>query len=68
VSPALDSILTPREVDVVRAISRGLMNQEIANELGISAQTVRHHLKSIFAKLGLSSRLELALLASKNRL
>jgi DNA-binding NarL/FixJ family response regulator len=64
----LGDALTPREADVVGAVSRGLSNREIAAELGISAQTVRHHLKAIFGKVHVSSRLELALLATQNRL
>jgi DNA-binding NarL/FixJ family response regulator len=66
--PILEEVLTAREADVVRAISNGRMNREIAEELGISPQTVRHHLKSVFGKLHVSSRLELALLAARDRL
>lgn len=66
--PTLDELLTRREADVVREVSRGRTNLEIAGQLGISPLTVRHHLKSIFGKLHLNSRLELALLANSNRL
>lgn len=66
--PSVDDRLTPREADVVREIAQGLRNAEIACELGISVLTVRHHLKAVFAKLNVSSRLELALLAAKDRL
>jgi len=66
--PVLEEILTRRETDVVQAISRGRTNQQIAAELGISSLTVRHHLKAVFGKVHVSSRLELALLAVKNRL
>jgi DNA-binding NarL/FixJ family response regulator len=66
--PVLEEILTPRELDVAREASRGRMNKSIAHELGISPLTVRHHLKSIFEKLDVSSRLELAVLAARERL
>jgi DNA-binding NarL/FixJ family response regulator len=51
--------LTPREVDVTRAIARGLGTGEIAAELHLSAHTVRDHIKSVFEKVGVSSRGEL---------
>jgi two-component system nitrate/nitrite response regulator NarL len=55
--------LTPREAEIVGAIVEGQSNREVATQLGISLQTVKHHLTSIFDKTGTSSRLELALLA-----
>jgi two-component system nitrate/nitrite response regulator NarL len=55
--------LTPRERDIVSAIVAGEMNKDIARRLAISEQTVKHHLTSIYDKLGVSNRLELALLA-----
>jgi two-component system, NarL family, nitrate/nitrite response regulator NarL len=55
--------LTPREVEIVDAIAAGDSNREIASRLGISLQTVKHHLTSIFDKTGTSTRLELALFA-----
>jgi DNA-binding CsgD family transcriptional regulator len=51
--------LTPRERDVVRAIARGLSTPEIAAELFLSAHTVRDYIKSVFEKIGVSSRGEL---------
>jgi DNA-binding NarL/FixJ family response regulator len=51
--------LSPRERDVVRAIARGLSNPEIAAELFLSPHTVRDYVKSVFEKLGVSSRGEL---------
>ena len=55
-------VLTPREHEVVRAVLRGASNAAIASDLGLSPQTVRNHLSSVYFKLGVSSRLELALL------
>jgi DNA-binding NarL/FixJ family response regulator len=60
--------LTSREVSIVRAIAAGQTNKDIADELGISLQTVKHHLTSIFNKTGVSSRLELALFSVHHRL
>jgi DNA-binding NarL/FixJ family response regulator len=60
--------LTPRELDIVRAIVAGASNKEIADSLRISPQTVKHHLTSIFEKTSATSRLELALLAIRHGL
>jgi DNA-binding NarL/FixJ family response regulator len=50
--------LTPREVEVIRMLGSGLTNKEMARRLGISDHTVKFHISSIFAKLGVSSRTE----------
>jgi len=55
-------VLTPREHDIVRAVLRGSSNGAIASDFALSPQTVRNHLSSIYLKLGVSTRLELALL------
>lgn len=60
--------LTPRERQIVGAVLAGLSNREIARQLSISVQTVKHHLTSVFDKTGASSRLELALFASHHQL
>jgi DNA-binding CsgD family transcriptional regulator len=51
--------LTPREVDVTRALARGLTTTEIARELYLSRYTVQDHLKAVYEKTGVSSRGEL---------
>ena len=60
--------LTPREREILEAITAGLSNREIAARLSLSEQTVKHHLSSIFDKTSTSSRLELALFAVRNGL
>jgi ATP/maltotriose-dependent transcriptional regulator MalT len=52
--------LSPREQAVVRLTVRGLTNRQIASELVISIKTVECHLASVFAKLGVSTRTQLA--------
>jgi len=60
--------LTPRELEVVESIVSGFTNKEIATKYSISEQTVKHHLRNIFDKVGVSNRLELALFAINHRL
>ncbi len=60
--------LTPRELDIVATIVAGYSNREIAKQLAISEDTVKNHLTNVFDKLGVSSRLELALFAVDHRL
>lgn len=55
--------LTERELDVLRAMARGLTNKAIANELFIGEQTVKNHISSIFSKLGVNTRVEAVLQA-----
>ena len=60
--------LTPRESEIISAVTNGYTNKEIAAEFKISEQTVKHHLTSIFEKVGVTNRLELALFAMNHRL
>ena len=60
--------LTNRELQVVAAVAAGRSNKEIAQDLSISEETVKHHMTSIFDKLGVSTRLELALFAADRHL
>jgi len=60
--------LTRRETEILGTIVAGLSNKEIAQKFTLSEDTVKHHLTNIFDKVGVSSRLELALFAINNRL
>jgi DNA-binding CsgD family transcriptional regulator len=55
--------LTPLEIAVVRLVVRGHSNAEIAGQLGIQLQAVKNLLSALYGKLGVSTRLQLALLA-----
>ena len=55
--------LTSRELDVVGSVVSGFTNRDIAEKFSISEQTVKHHIRNIFDKVGVSNRLELALFA-----
>jgi two-component system, NarL family, nitrate/nitrite response regulator NarL len=60
--------LTKREMEILATIVAGLTNKEIARKFALSEDTVKHHLTNIFDKVGVASRLELALFAINNRL
>lgn len=60
--------LTPREAEVLQLLARGMSNQAIAEALFISDRTVQAHLTSIFAKLGVASRLDAVMTAIRRGL
>jgi len=60
--------LTAREMEVLDKAVSGLSNKEIAARFAISEQTVKHHITSIFDKLGVYNRLELTLFALRHKL
>ena len=60
--------LTPRELEIVGTVVAGYTNKDIAQKFSLSEQTVKHHLTNIFDKLGVYSRLELALFAVNHHL
>jgi two-component system nitrate/nitrite response regulator NarL len=60
--------LTKREMEILGTIVAGFTNKEIAKKFNLSEDTVKHHLTNIFDKVGVSSRLELALFAINHRL
>lgn len=59
--------LTPSEVRVAGFVSRGLINKDIAQQLFVSPHTIDAHLKHIYTKLGIHSRVELTVLAMQHR-
>jgi len=65
--PAPGEALTPRELDIVRLVGKGLGNKDIARQLGVAVTTVRTHLNKVYDKLDSGSRLELALYAANTR-
>lgn len=67
-SPPPASRLTKRELQIIAAIVDGAGNKDIGRQLGLSEQTVKNHLTHIFDKVGVSSRLELALYAVYHKL
>lgn len=56
--------LTPRQCDVTALVTRGLANKEIGDTLGIAEHTVDNHLTAIYARLGITNRTALAVLAT----
>jgi two-component system, NarL family, nitrate/nitrite response regulator NarL len=60
--------LTPREIEIVRMVARGLRNRAIAGQLSISEGTVKVHLHNIYEKFGVDGRLALLLSARQRGL
>jgi DNA-binding NarL/FixJ family response regulator len=59
--PAWPEALTEREREIIRLVAQGLSNKDIAYQLSISDSTVRHHMTSIFDKVGVPNRQKLLL-------
>jgi two-component system nitrate/nitrite response regulator NarL len=66
--PSQDYGLTRREVEIMTKIASGSSNRQVGQEFCISERTVKHHLTNIFSKIGVSSRLQLALFAVSHHL
>ena len=58
--------LTTREREVLRLVTKGLLNKQIAREMGISEKTVKAHLGRVFQRLGVTDRTQAALWAQRN--
>jgi len=65
VPPALPDTLTPRERDVLALLGHALSNTQIARRLHIEESTVKTHVQSVLSKLGVRTRVQAALLASR---
>ena len=61
-------LLSPREQEILQGIARGQANKEIARSLGIAETTVKIHVQHILRKLGVSSRVHAAVIASEHSL
>jgi DNA-binding NarL/FixJ family response regulator len=62
------AILSPRELEIVAGLARGLTNRAIAEELYLSVHTVRNHVQRICRRLGASTRLEVVVIAAREGL
>jgi DNA-binding CsgD family transcriptional regulator len=58
--------LTPTELEVVRLVAEGIPNKDIATRLFVSPRTVQSHLRHVYNKLGLTSRVQLAKEAARH--
>jgi two-component system nitrate/nitrite response regulator NarL len=65
-NPTAEQRMTKREADVARWTVEGLSNREIGGKLSLTEQTVKNYLFNVFKKLGVSNRVELALLLGRD--
>jgi DNA-binding NarL/FixJ family response regulator len=63
--PSLLDKLNERESSILKALSRGLTNKQIADELFLSEKTIKHYMTNILQKLQVKNRVEAALMAQK---
>ena len=61
-------MLTPRELDVLRLLARGLPNKQIAAQLAVNERTVKYHVSEILAKLEVTNRTEAVTVAASRGL
>ena len=60
--------LTPRQLEILKSVTRGLTNEDIAKQFGITSSGVKQHLSAVFAKLGAASRSEAVAIALRKQL
>lgn len=63
--PSTATDLTPQEIQVATFVAQGMTNREVAAQLFLSPRTIDYHLRSIFTKLGITSRTELAAISGE---
>jgi DNA-binding NarL/FixJ family response regulator len=61
-----EDVMSPREVEVLRLVTKGLANKQIGRALGISERTVKAHLGRVFRELGVGDRTSAALWAREH--
>ena len=66
--PGAEAPLTPRESDVLEHVARGLTNRQIADQLGISFETVKEHVQHVIHKIGVADRTQAAVWAVRSGL
>jgi DNA-binding CsgD family transcriptional regulator len=66
--PSLPAGLSPREVEVLGLVARGVPNKAIAEQLSLSARTVSSHIEHVYTKIGVSTRGAAAMFALRHGL